>query len=564
MRSITAVVPCYNLGYVLPRAVASLKAQSYSDLEIIVVDDCSTDGSLAVAESLDVKVIRHRENRGLSAALNTGFAEATGELFVVLSADDQLDPSALSKMASLDTDVAVSHMLVGDEVVKCRPLDLNTLMSSNCHGYAALFKRWVWEKTGGFKEAMNPSWEDYEFWLHAAKLGAKGALVPEPLFVYNPNPMGRSWEAQGQERLLRGKLEGFHQDLFGSGRGVVTVIVPLYEQERWLPDAIDSVREQVYPHVEMLVVDDASPGSIGLMPESFGRSPLDVPQCQDALGRVPVIRHEENRGLSAARNTGFLNTSSQYVVPLDADDEIHPAFIEKCMVVMGDRDYVYTDIYFVGDATHEFSVKPFRCEELYRRHIHAVTVLMQKRMWQDVVDRRGFGFDETMRAGYEDWDFTLAAVEAGWWGKYLQELLFGYRFHADGSMRTDAGELSLELRELMRVRHPRKAFMANCPGGCVGGGRYTRRSRRVIDKPGLGEVGLSEPVLVFYNGDESFPEKRGVRLYQSKRCFFACGEDVHLFDESVFTVYLLSEVSPDVLRTAMEEMDVAEEGVSGV
>ncbi len=529
MKSITAVVPCYNLGHVLPRAVESLKVQG--DIEIIVVDDCSTDDSLAVANTLGVKVIAHSENRGLSAALNTGFSVATGDRFIVLSPDDLLAPFALEKMVRVDADVVASHMQVGGQEVKCKVLDLDTLLVTNCHGYAALFKRWVWERTGGFKEEMNPSWEDYEFWLNAAKLGAIGALVPEPLFIYNPNPLGRSWEARGKERLLRGKLEGFHQDLFGKGRGVVTVVIPLYEQEEWLPAAIDSVRAQVYPHVEIVVVDDASP---------------------TRTNDYPVIRHEENRGLSAARNTGFLNTDSQYVVPLDADDEISPSFIEKCMSVMYDKEYVYTDVYFIGDATHEKAVRKFNCDEIYRGHIHVMTVLMQRQMWQDVVDTRGFGFDEFMKAGYEDWEFTLAAVEAGWCGHYLSESLFGYRFHLAGSMRIDAKELDQELQGYVRARHPRKAFMTDCVH--CSKGKFTRRTSRKIIKPGLGEVALGEPLLVSFDGD-SFPVKRGVRLYTPKRWFFACGQDAHLFDEGVFKVYKLDQVSPEVLRTAMEAMN---------
>ncbi len=532
MKSITAVVPCYNLGHVLPKAVESLKTQG--DIEIIVVDDCSTDDSLAVAKTLGVKVVAHSENRGLSAALNTGFSVATGDRLVILSPDDLLAPFALSKMSAVDADVVASHMLVGGREVRCKALDLDTLLVANCHGYAALFKRWVWEETGGFKEAMNPSWEDYEFWLHAAKLGASGTLVPEPLFIYNPNPMGRSWEAHGKERLLRGKLEGFHQDLFGKGRGVVTVVIPLYEQEEWLPAAIESVRAQVYPHVEVLVVDDASP-------------------TRAHHHDLPVIRHEENRGLSAARNTGFSNTGTQYVVPLDADDELSPSFVEECMAIMGEKEYVYTDVYFIGDAIHEHTVSKFNCDKLYQGHIHVMTVLMQRQMWQDVVDSRGFGFDERMLAGYEDWEFTLAAVEAGWYGKYLPEPLFGYRFHSTGSMRIDAKELDPELRAYVRARHPRKEFMTDCIH--CSKGKFTRRTSRKIVKPGLGEVGLGEPLLVSFDG-ESFPVKRGMRLYTSKRWFFACGQDAHLFDEGVFKVYRLDQVSPKMLRTAMEAMNV--------
>ena len=190
---VSVVTPVYNLAHTLPQAINSLTGQSYRDLEIIIIDDGSPDNAGEVADMLArgddrIRVI-HQENRGLQASLNRGFGEARGESFLILSPDDMLHKSAIgamvARMEQTGADVVNTDMLINGRHVQTRALDLNALMRDPCHGYAALFRRWVFHATGGFKEAMNPSWEDREFWLNAYKLWAKGVLIAQPLFIYH-------------------------------------------------------------------------------------------------------------------------------------------------------------------------------------------------------------------------------------------------------------------------------------------------------------------------------------------------------------------------------------------
>jgi hypothetical protein len=94
---LTVVIPHFNQGHVLPRAVASVIAQEMSDAEIIIVDDGSTDGSENVLLALErgdpsVRVIRSAENKGAPTALNTGLAAARGRYVSFLGADDCVLP----------------------------------------------------------------------------------------------------------------------------------------------------------------------------------------------------------------------------------------------------------------------------------------------------------------------------------------------------------------------------------------------------------------------------------------------------------------------------------------
>lgn len=104
--TVSVVVPCYNYGRFLPDAVGSALDHRGLDLEVIVVDDASTDGSVEVARRLAVadprvRVLEHARNRGHIATYNDGLAEVRGEYVVLLSADDLLAPDALTRSVAL-------------------------------------------------------------------------------------------------------------------------------------------------------------------------------------------------------------------------------------------------------------------------------------------------------------------------------------------------------------------------------------------------------------------------------------------------------------------------------
>lgn len=105
MKALSVVIPCYNEAATLKEIVAEVKslASDCLALEILIVDDCSTDDSLRVAEDLSagdasVRVLRHAVNQGKGAALKTGFLSATGDFVCVQDADLEYDPRDYLKM----------------------------------------------------------------------------------------------------------------------------------------------------------------------------------------------------------------------------------------------------------------------------------------------------------------------------------------------------------------------------------------------------------------------------------------------------------------------------------
>ncbi|MFE0424781.1 glycosyltransferase family 2 protein [Streptomyces sp. NPDC058953] len=98
---VSVVVPNYNYGRALELCLRAALAQTYRPLEILLVDDCSTDDSVAVAESLGVRVVSTGVNSGVAVARNTGAAHARGEIVVFVDSDVAMEPDAVTNAVAL-------------------------------------------------------------------------------------------------------------------------------------------------------------------------------------------------------------------------------------------------------------------------------------------------------------------------------------------------------------------------------------------------------------------------------------------------------------------------------
>jgi glycosyltransferase involved in cell wall biosynthesis len=196
---VSVVIPCYNYGRFLHDAIASVRAQTLRDLEIIVVDDGSNDdvtpGVLNALQgqgrSADLTVIR-QENQGAPAARNTGIRAARGIYVCCLDADDTMEPTYLEKCVLLmegnaGVSLAYSWLRVTgaeERVWKSESLDLDRLRYYNHVSISAVFRREIGLEDGGFCAAMREGYEDWEFWLRVGARGYRGEVIPEMLVNY--------------------------------------------------------------------------------------------------------------------------------------------------------------------------------------------------------------------------------------------------------------------------------------------------------------------------------------------------------------------------------------------
>jgi glycosyltransferase involved in cell wall biosynthesis len=208
VKKVSVVIPVYNRPEGVQRAVVSVLQQTMQDFEIILVDDCSNDGTtVAVAETCvmkhpdKIRLLRHTKNKGVSAARNTGITVATGEYVALLDSDDEWLPQKLEKQIALleshpekttllclcNLDVVEketgyktgTYQVTAGDDFPVRFLGLEILNPCS----VMLVSRATMNKVGPFDETMNVS-EDVDWLLRHVIAGGSITSTVEALSIY--------------------------------------------------------------------------------------------------------------------------------------------------------------------------------------------------------------------------------------------------------------------------------------------------------------------------------------------------------------------------------------------
>jgi glycosyltransferase involved in cell wall biosynthesis len=173
-------MPTFNRAALLRGAVEHCLAQTHADLEMIIVDDGSTDATLELVRGLGddrIMYVRHERNRGLPEALNTGFRHATGAYLTWSSDDDRLAPTAIAELVGVlqerrDIDFVYADYWVidvdGELVRQVEVGPPETLVLGNCVGICRLYRRAVYEVIGDYDPSTRLA-EDYDYWLRVSR-----------------------------------------------------------------------------------------------------------------------------------------------------------------------------------------------------------------------------------------------------------------------------------------------------------------------------------------------------------------------------------------------------------
>ena len=188
---ITVGIPAYNRAQLLPRAIAGVRAQTHPPAEIVVVDDCSTDESAAVAERLGCHVVRHERNQGAAAARNTAIESATQAWLAMLDSDDEWLPHHLATLwrARADHQIVTASALLIDpdgnptQVIGPPQRQARTLTAPGELVYpenifvasGALVRRAAVREVGGYDTTLRYS-EDFDLWTRVLAVGTGQAL----------------------------------------------------------------------------------------------------------------------------------------------------------------------------------------------------------------------------------------------------------------------------------------------------------------------------------------------------------------------------------------------------
>lgn len=197
MSSVSIITPTYNHAHLLSRAILSVRNQTYEDIEHVIVDDASTDGTAELMTRYDgqVRYIRKGENDGLSETRNVGIRRASADRILFLDADDELKADAVESLVEyldgeefagvipskmkVETDGSVRYNISRERVVTAEDLREENVLGGIGGG---IFERDALEEVGLFDPELRHS-EDYDLYLRLAEKFSLYA-VDQPLYVH--------------------------------------------------------------------------------------------------------------------------------------------------------------------------------------------------------------------------------------------------------------------------------------------------------------------------------------------------------------------------------------------
>lgn len=270
---------------------------------------------------------------------------------------------------------------------------------------------------------------------------------------YSPQNLARLFE-QGF-RIDTSAFEGFtpnacHQEVelkFKKGSvgelPLISVIIPCYNLAEYLPEAVESVVNQTFTNWECIIVNDGSSDNTSEVAKKI------ISKYPD---RRIVLVEKENGGPADARNVGIRHSRGEYILPLDADDLIHPSFLEKALYVLlknPNVHIVYSDLQEFGERGNHVLARDWDPVLIrFQNHLNYCS-LYRRRVWETVG-----GYDTKKGIiGYEDWDFWVGCAEKGFNAQRISEPLLLYRIRKV-STYTQAIERDIEKKAQIVLNHP--------------------------------------------------------------------------------------------------------------
>mgnify|MGYP002714062777 CR=1 FL=1 len=386
---VSIIIPVYNGANYMREAIDSALAQTYKNIEIIVVNDGSKDNGKTEEIALSYGDQIHyfsKENGGCASALNVGIKNMKGEYFSWLSHDDLYYPSKiehqiniLNELDNKDTIIYGGYELIDEKSLSLRfikpdekypkeklNISLFALLRGLAYGCTLLIPTIYFQKIGLFDESLKHT-QDYDLFFKIFRIATihfdsqilvkcrqhpnqSSRIAPNQLEECEVLWMGFLKELTEQEMLTMGggsiaaflfdtinflkystpykKSEQLALEMANKylNNTKVTVIIPLYNRINWTIEAIESVLIQTHQNFEVFVIDDGSTDDVSKLIETYKKDK-----------RIQYFRRE-NKGVSSARNFGIEKATGEYIAFLDSDDLFMPDKIETQLRYMAEND----------------------------------------------------------------------------------------------------------------------------------------------------------------------------------------------------------------------------------
>ncbi len=224
---VSIIIPCYNAAKYLTETINSVKQQTFTNWECILINDGSSDNSDIIAlESIkDDKRFKYifQENTGVCIARNNAIRATVGEYILCLDADDLISENFLEETVKLldsNPNLSIATSVVkffgrSSGILNVVSYDLATVLAENQLVITSLFRRTDFDKVGGFNSNMKEGFEDWDFWISILKNGGTVQCASEATFFYRLLNVSRnSGISYDKEKKLRSQMWKNHQELF--------------------------------------------------------------------------------------------------------------------------------------------------------------------------------------------------------------------------------------------------------------------------------------------------------------------------------------------------------------
>ncbi|HEY9630847.1 MAG TPA: glycosyltransferase [Coleofasciculaceae cyanobacterium] len=347
MPIVSLIMTSYNRDRYIGAAIESILAQTYTNFELLVWDDGSTDRSVTIAREFAqadprVQVIA-ADHQGLTPALKAAVASTTGTYVGWVDSDDVLAPTALAEtVAVLNSQLTVGLVYTNYQVIdqqgnvhglgqRCHiPYSKERLLIDFMTFHFRLLRRSVYDQVGGLNPLFERA-EDYDLCLRLSEV-TEVQHIEQPLYFYRQHSDNVTknqleqvrWAHLASTHALkrRGLSDRYEIDLKLTSRFIlkqkkftdplVSIIIPCYNAQSTIEACLKSCFYQTYTHLEIIVVDNNSTDQTLAVVKQVAKNapcPLFLLACQQ-------------QGANSARNYGLPQAKGHYVQWLDADDEL--------------------------------------------------------------------------------------------------------------------------------------------------------------------------------------------------------------------------------------------------
>lgn len=220
---------------------------------------------------------------------------------------------------------------------------------------------------------------------------------------------------------------------------IVSIIIPCYNDAQFIEQAVESAINQTYPHKEIIVVDDGSNAETKNV-------------LKKLEPRISKLITQNNQGQSTARNTGIKIAKGNFILVLDSDDYFEPTFCEEAVKVFNVDNTIkivtcHATLLYTDNKKETYVPRGGDISSFMYQNSALGTSMFKKSDWESVG-----GYDETMRNGFEDWEFFIHLLKYGGISFVINKPLYTYR-KRELSTTTRANTIRYDLWNYIFTKH---------------------------------------------------------------------------------------------------------------